>query len=76
MRNRLSKLLSHRTRTPWLVLMGFSVPVFVIVLILASLLLGAGFWAVFAAGLVTIAAQVVIDGLWRRRRSSVPRPHR
>ncbi|MBV9804044.1 MAG: hypothetical protein JO130_12660 [Solirubrobacterales bacterium] len=56
--------------------MGFSVPVFVIVLILASLLLGAGFWAVFAAALVTIAAQVVIDGRWRRRRSSVPRPHR
>ncbi|MBV9415699.1 MAG: hypothetical protein JO363_12030 [Solirubrobacterales bacterium] len=56
--------------------MKFSVPVFVIVLILASLLLGAGFWAVFAASLVTIAAQVVIDGVWRRRHSSLLDPHR
>jgi hypothetical protein len=44
--------------------------VFVIVLILASLVLGAGFWAVFTASLVTIATQVVIDGVWRRRHIS------
>jgi hypothetical protein len=58
-----------------LVLVKFSLPVFVIVLIL-GLLLGAGFWAVVAASLVTIAAQVVIDGVWRRRHSSVLDPHR
>jgi hypothetical protein len=68
--NRVWKVLAHRTQTPWLVLLKFSIPVFVIVLILASLVLGAGFWAVFTASLVTIATQLVIDGVWRRRHSS------
>jgi uncharacterized membrane protein len=67
----MGKLLSYRTRTPWVVLMKFSIPVFVVGLVLASLLLGVGFWAVFAASLVTIAGQVVIDAVWRRRHSSV-----
>jgi hypothetical protein len=72
MSTRMRGLLAYKTQTPWLVLMQFSVPVFVVVLILALVLGAAAFWAVAAAGLLTIATQVVIDRVWRRRHRSGP----
>ena len=72
MSTRMRELLTYKTQTPWLTLMQFSVPVFVVVLILALLLGAAAFWAAAVAALLTIATQLVIDRVWRRRHRSGP----
>jgi len=58
---------TYRTRAPWLMLVGFTIPVFAVVLIVAIVLGAAPFWAAVAAAMVTIAAQVVVDAIWRHR---------
>jgi hypothetical protein len=72
MSTRVRGLLAYKTQTPWLALVQFSVPVFVVVLILALVLGATAFWAVAAAALLTIATQVVIDRAWRRRHGLGP----
>jgi hypothetical protein len=69
---RARRALTYRTQTPWLMLLGFTIPVFVVVLVVAIVLGAAPFWAAVAAALVTIATQVVVDAIWRRRRSAIP----
>jgi hypothetical protein len=60
---------------PYAMLMRFAIPVFVVVLILALLLGAAPFWAAAAAALVTIASEVLIDAVWRRRHEAARDQH-
>ncbi|MGN6868191.1 MAG: hypothetical protein ACTHMY_07290 [Solirubrobacteraceae bacterium] len=70
MATRVREFLNYKTQTPWLTLMQFSGPVFVVVLVVALLLGAAAFWAAFVAGLLAIATQLVVDRVWRRRHTS------
>jgi hypothetical protein len=65
------KLLAYRTQAPWPLLLRFTVPVFMVVLVLALLLGAAPFWAAATAAIVTIAMEPAIDALWRRRHVSI-----
>jgi hypothetical protein len=69
------KVLTYRTRVPRLLQLRFTIPLFVVVLILALLLGAALYWAAAAAALATIATEAVIDAVWRRRHRSVPDQH-
>lgn len=71
MPNLIRRGLGYRRQMPWLLLLRFTVPFFVVVLILGLLLGAAPFWAAVAAGLATILIEPVIDSVWRKRHRSI-----
>lgn len=75
MLNRMLGILTYRTRMPWLLLVRLSIPLFLVVLAVATLLGAPPFWAAVTAAFATIAGQVVIDAVWRREHRSGPDPN-
>ena len=69
------KALSHRPKAPRRLLLRFTIPVFIAVLVLALLLGAAPFWATFAGSLSAILTEDVIDAVWARRIKSISDQH-